>query len=79
MMFKGSNTLMTVHIEQLTTGMFYGTTGTFTLDRANALEFGIVAVARELCRSLNLRDIQIVEEDSAGARVIHDVKNHALD
>ena len=66
---------MSIHIEDAATGRFYGTEGTWTSERANALEFLILAVAHELCRSLNLRGVQIVEEDSAGRRVIHDTKD----
>jgi len=66
---------MTFHIEQVATGKFYGTAGAWTCERANALEFVIIAVAHEMCRALRLEEIQIVEEESDGRRVIHSVKD----
>ena len=71
---------MTFHIEQVATGKFYGTAGAWTWERANALEFVIIAVAHEMCRALRLEElrleeIQIVEEESDGRRVIHSVKD----
>ena len=69
---------MTVLIQQTETGRFYGKADCWTEERASALEFLIAEVAVELCHSLNLHGVEIVEEDSKGCRVIHDIKEQAV-
>jgi hypothetical protein len=54
-----------VFIQQIETGKFYGKDGLWVAERAAAQEFLTVAVAEQLCRTVRLRGVEVMEQEGA--------------